>query len=224
MEEGDKCSAPLRSGGAGCSNDSDGTQLTVENLASETILAVFDAVEGARPKLLRTLLCGLFDQSQSGAVCAWGYIQTWEALMAQEAKQKVSARLQSEGPFWRHSRSRRPHYWRRDGASRSSGSSDRFGRRFSNQTATVCGVSHRSHLDSQRLRQTSELPCNSTIFYSRCRVLWLSESTGVVQLRDNVLGRTGRKGASVPPPRRSVSGGRFGSTPSIVLSIFCSSA
>lgn len=94
LEEGDKCSGPLRSGGAGYGSDSDGTELTVENLATETILAVFDAVEGARPKLLRTLLGGLFDQSQGGAVCAWSYMRTWEALMAQEAKQKVRARLQ----------------------------------------------------------------------------------------------------------------------------------
>ncbi|CAM9274925.1 unnamed protein product [Laminaria digitata] len=88
LEEGDKCSGSLRGGGAGYGNDNDGAELTVEELASETILAVFDAVEGARPKLLRILLGGLFDQSQGGAVCAWDYMRTWEALMAQEAKQK----------------------------------------------------------------------------------------------------------------------------------------
>ena len=105
LEEGDKCGGSLRGGGPGCGSDSDGTELTVENLASESILAVFDVLEGARPKLLRTLLGGLFDQNQ-GALCAWSYMRTWEALMAQETKHKVTARLQSEDPFWSFLRSR----------------------------------------------------------------------------------------------------------------------
>lgn len=61
----------------------------LEDLASETISAVFDTVVGARPMLLRSLLSGVFDQSQGGAACAPSYLQAWESLMAQEAKQQV---------------------------------------------------------------------------------------------------------------------------------------
>lgn len=67
------------------------TVLTVEDLACETVLTVFDMVAEARPRLLRALLSGVFDQSQGGATCARNYLRVWEALMAQEAQQQVSA-------------------------------------------------------------------------------------------------------------------------------------
>lgn len=74
-----------RSGGG----SSDAAAHSVEDLASETISAVFDTVVGARPMLLRSLLSGVFDQSQGGAACAPSYLRAWEVLMAQEAKQQV---------------------------------------------------------------------------------------------------------------------------------------
>lgn len=71
-------------------NDGNGTVLTMADIASEVISAIFDTVEGARPRLLRALLTGVFDQSKGGAACAWSYLRAWEALMAQESKYHVS--------------------------------------------------------------------------------------------------------------------------------------
>lgn len=91
LEEGDG-EKGAGSGGAACGDRGYRTDLTTQDLASETISAVFHAVGGARPKLLRALLSGVFDQSKGGAVCARSYLQAWEALMVQEARQQVSAR------------------------------------------------------------------------------------------------------------------------------------
>lgn len=85
LEEGSGSGA----GGNGMGTAGHGACLEADDLASETILVVFDAVPGARPRLLRALLGGVVDRSLGGAVCSRSYMRAWEGLMAQEAKQKV---------------------------------------------------------------------------------------------------------------------------------------
>ncbi|CAM9240696.1 unnamed protein product, partial [Sphacelaria rigidula] len=58
----------------------------MDELAADTICTVFDAVPGARPRLLRSLLSGVVDRSQGGAVCAESYLFAWETVMAQEGR------------------------------------------------------------------------------------------------------------------------------------------
>lgn len=90
LEEGGTSAGSGYSGFTGSGGgSSDAAAHSVEDLASETISAVFDTVVGARPMLLRSLLSGVFDQSQGGAACAPSYLRAWEALMVQEAKQQV---------------------------------------------------------------------------------------------------------------------------------------
>lgn len=74
----------------GVNDSGGGAEIAVEELASEMISAVFDAIAGARPQVLRALLSGVFDQSQGGTACAGSYLRAWEALMAQEARQQVN--------------------------------------------------------------------------------------------------------------------------------------
>ncbi|CBN77360.1 expressed unknown protein [Ectocarpus siliculosus] len=82
LEEGDGGSGG--DGSVAFDTEGVGTELNIQDIASETISAVFDAVVEARPRLLRALLSGIYDQSQGGAACAWNYMRAWEALMAQE--------------------------------------------------------------------------------------------------------------------------------------------
>ncbi|CAM9888917.1 unnamed protein product [Ectocarpus sp. 4 AP-2014] len=82
LEEGDGGSGV--DGSVAFDTEGVGTELNIQDIASETISAVFDVVVEARPRLLRALLSGIYDQSQGGAACAWNYMRAWEALMAQE--------------------------------------------------------------------------------------------------------------------------------------------
>lgn len=58
-------------------------------LAPALVLPVFDAVVEARPQVLQALLGGVLDQSRAGAASAQAFLQTWEALMVQEARWEV---------------------------------------------------------------------------------------------------------------------------------------
>lgn len=91
LEEGDGGSGG--DGSVAFDTEGVGTELNIQEIASETISAVFDAVVEARPRLLRALLSGIYDQSQGGAACAWNYMRAWEALMAQETGREVSSWL-----------------------------------------------------------------------------------------------------------------------------------
>lgn len=71
--------------------------LSVQDIASEMMSAMFDAVIEARPRLLKALLGGVFDRNQSGTACAWNYLRAWEALMAQEAKLEVGVAVNRLG-------------------------------------------------------------------------------------------------------------------------------
>ncbi|CAM9282774.1 unnamed protein product [Ectocarpus fasciculatus] len=86
LEEGDGGSGV--DGGVAFDTEGVETALNIQDIASETISAVFDAVVEARPRLLRALLSGVYDQSQGGVACAWNYMRAWEALMAQETGRK----------------------------------------------------------------------------------------------------------------------------------------
>lgn len=93
LEEGDGGEGVGGDGGAVFGNDDDGgAGLSIRDVASEIVSAVFDAVVEARPRLLRALLSGVFDMNQSGTACAWSCMRAWEALMAQEAELEVSVR------------------------------------------------------------------------------------------------------------------------------------
>lgn len=76
-------------GSGSCGGGGGGCILGVEELAAETIWVVFDAVPGARPRLLRSLLSGVLDGSHGGAACTRSYLLAWERLMAQEGRLQV---------------------------------------------------------------------------------------------------------------------------------------
>lgn len=92
LEEGDEVNGIGGDSGAVYGKEGGGPELSTQDIASEIISAVFDAVVQARPRLLRALLSGVFDNNQSGSACAWSYMRAWEALMAQEAEVEVSVR------------------------------------------------------------------------------------------------------------------------------------
>lgn len=105
LEEGDGGDGVGGEGASAYGKDGGGAEVSIRDVASEIVSAVFDAVVEARPRLLRALLSGVFDRNQSGTACAWSYMRAWEALMAQEAELEVSMRgqlveCQSESPSW----------------------------------------------------------------------------------------------------------------------------
>eukprot|EP00903_Cladosiphon_okamuranus_P013494 g12569.t1 len=91
LEEGDGGEGVGGDGRAACGKDGGGAEVSIRDVASEVVSAVFDAVVEARPRLLRALLGGVFDGNQRGTACAWSYMRAWEALMAQEAELEASA-------------------------------------------------------------------------------------------------------------------------------------
>lgn len=94
LEDGDNEENGGVSGGvSGGDGGGGGVEITAGELASEIISAVFDAIAGARPKVLRALLSGVFDRSQGGTACAGSYLRAWEALLTQEARQQVIYKL-----------------------------------------------------------------------------------------------------------------------------------
>ena len=90
LEEGDGGDGFGGDGGGVNGKDGGGTEVSIRDVASEIVSAVFDTVVEARPRLLRALLGGVFDKNLSGTACAWSYMRAWEALMAQEAELEVS--------------------------------------------------------------------------------------------------------------------------------------
>lgn len=89
LEEGDGMNGTGGDNGAIYGKEGGGTGLSSQDIASEIMSAMFDAVVEARPRLLKALLGGVFDRNQSGTACAWSYLRAWEALMAREAELEV---------------------------------------------------------------------------------------------------------------------------------------
>lgn len=101
LEEGDGVNGIGGDSGAIYGKEGGGTGLRIQDIASEMISAMFDAVVEARPRLLKDLLSGVFDKNQGGTACAWSYMRAWEALMMQEAELEVSVRAAGWGVSYR---------------------------------------------------------------------------------------------------------------------------